>query len=109
MPGRILSFGDLPYEPGLPGSGLPPRSVRQPGSMLQPASILQPGLTLQPVSMLQSDSMVQPGSMLQPGSARPAGPARVSLVIARSPGLRADRGPRQLARSAAAHLPPRRR
>ena len=49
LPGRILSFGDLPYALGLPGSGLPSGSVRQ----------------------------AVPG--------RPAAPARVSLVIVRSP------------------------
>lgn len=55
LPGRILSFGDLPYGPGLPGFGLPSGSVRPSGSML-PA-----------------------------GTATPPPPARVSMVIARSP------------------------
>jgi hypothetical protein len=61
LPGRILSFGDLPYALGLPGSGLSsgPR--------------------------LASGSGLSSGPVRQAVPARPAPPARVSLVIVRSP------------------------
>jgi hypothetical protein len=54
LPGRILSFGDLPHRTGLPGS------ARQFGPVMRT------------------------GSVRPSGSATPAGPARVSLVITRS-------------------------